>query len=137
MKTEIEEQQRAARVAKRLPQDTIQTHMLEFLPYEYRGNTISIETTTDEFTSVCPMTGLPDFGRLHLIYVPDATIVELKSLKYYLFQYREVGVFYEHLVNKVLEDLWQGLQPASIEVHGVFTPRGGLQTTVKASRNKK
>ena len=79
------------------------------------------------------MTGLPDFGTIRLRYVPDRKIVELKSFKYYLLQYRNVGIFYEHLVNRILDDLVSVLSPKHMEVTGIFTARGGITTRVTAT----
>ena len=88
--------------------------------------------TAHEFTSVCPVTGHPDFATLTFTYVADKTCVELKSLKLYLQSYRNEGVFYEALVNRILGDLVELLQPRSMEVKGAFTVRGGMSTVVVA-----
>lgn len=87
----------------------------------------------DEFTSVCPITGMPDFGTITVTYVPDRLCVELKSLKYYLFGFRQQGIFYEAVVNHVLDDLVQACRPRSMTVTGAFTVRGGIRSTVTAS----
>ena len=108
--------------------------ILEAMDYQYAGKRpIDIEIQQPEFTSVCPMTGLPDFGCITITYRPDRRIVELKSLKYYLMQYRNVGIFYEHVVNKILNDLSGAISPLSITVVGAFTSRGGISTTVTAT----
>ncbi len=113
--------------------DTVKSDILEAMPYQYAGQRpIDIEIKQPEFTSVCPMTGLPDFGCITITYTPNRQIVELKSLKYYLMQYRNVGIFYEHVVNKILEDLSGAIAPHRIMVIGTFTSRGGISTTVKA-----
>jgi 7-cyano-7-deazaguanine reductase len=91
-----------------------------------------ITITVPEFTSICPKTGLPDYATLVIEYVPDALCVELKSLKMYLNAYRNLGIFNENVVNRVLRDLTRALRPRRMTVRGVFTPRGGLQTTVEA-----
>lgn len=88
--------------------------------------------TIPEFTSICPKTGLPDFATLVVTYVPDRRCVELKSLKEYVAAYRGLGIFNENVVNRVLEDLVRALEPRRMAVRGVFTPRGGIQTTVEA-----
>src|SRR5215475_9590642 len=85
-----------------------------------------------EFTSVCPKTGLPDFGRLEIRYVPDKQCLELKSLKEYLQSYRNLGIFQENIVNQVLEDVVRCAQPVRAEVKGDFRPRGGISTVVIA-----
>lgn len=85
-----------------------------------------------EFTSVCPMTGLPDFGTITLEYVPDKLCVELKSLKYYYLDYRNKGIFYEAVTNAILDDMVALLKPRSIKITGAFSTRGGLHSTVVA-----
>ena len=85
-----------------------------------------------EFTSVCPKTGLPDSGDITLTYVPDKLCLELKSLKMYTLAYRNLGIFQENVVNRVLTDLAAATRPRQMTVRGAFTPRGGIQTTVEA-----
>jgi len=92
-----------------------------------------IEIDCPEFTSVCPKTGLPDFGTITIRYVPDKLCVELKSLKYYLLQYRNEGIFYEAATNRILDDLVSALAPRSMTVEGAFTARGGIATRVVAA----
>lgn len=114
--------------------DTVRPDMLEAMDYQYAGKRpIEIEIRQPEFTSVCPMTGLPDFGCITITYTPRQRIVELKSLKFYLLQYRNVGIFYEHAVNKILDDLSGVIAPARITVVGEFTSRGGITTKVTAT----
>ena len=95
-----------------------------------------IEIECPEFTSVCPKTGLPDFGTLTIRYIPDGQCIELKSLKYYLLEYRNQGVFYEAAVNKILDDLVGACAPRFMELEGAFTARGGITTTVTAAFDK-
>ncbi len=112
--------------------DIVDSAVLEVLDYAYATKRdIEIQIDQPEFTSVCPISGLPDFGRICIRYTPKEKIVEMKSLKYYLLQYRHVGIFYEHVVNCILEDLVGLLYPKSMEVIGTFTPRGGITTTVR------
>ena len=85
-----------------------------------------------EFTSVCPKTGLPDFGEIRITYVPDARCIELKALKYYLLGFRDRGVFYERLTNQILDDLVTACAPRRMVVVGDFSARGGITTTVTA-----
>lgn len=85
---------------------------------------------------MCPKTGLPDFGTIHIHYVPDATCIELKSLKYYLLEFRNKGIFYESVTNQILDDLVAVCSPRSMRVVGEFTPRGGIKTTVTAQYEK-
>lgn len=113
--------------------EIVTADVLDPIEYHYREKRdIVITISQPEFTSVCPMTGLPDFGTLTIRYTPNRYIVELKSLKYYLLQYRSVGMFYEHVSNRILDDLVQVLQPKRMEVTGQFTSRGGLTTDVCA-----
>ena len=103
------------------------------LDYEYKlKRDIDIVIEQTEFTSVCPMTGLPDYGSITIRYRPNSKIIELKSLKFYLLQYRNVGIFYEHVVNRILDDLVDRLDPKRMEISGAFTSRGGITTTVRA-----
>lgn len=113
--------------------DRVSADILDPIEYGYRGSRdIDIVIRQPEYTSVCPMTGLPDVGCITIRYRPDKTIVELKSLKYYLLQYRNVGIFYEHVVNRILDDLVGVLLPKRMEVTGEFTARGGITSTVTA-----
>ncbi len=110
--------------------DTIDPGVLQVLDYGYRTQRdIEINIDQPEFTSVCPISGLPDFGCIRIQYKPNDKIIELKSLKYYLVQYRSVGIFYEPVVNRILEDLVSCVRPKFMEVVGTFTPRGGITTT--------
>jgi 7-cyano-7-deazaguanine reductase len=104
----------------------IETWPNQFPDYE-------IEIVIPEFTSMCPKTGLPDFGRLTLRYVPEGKCLELKSLKMYLLAYRNLGIFYENVVNRFLRDVVKAAQPASATVTGEFTPRGGLHSKITAT----
>ena len=95
-----------------------------------------IRISCPEFTSVCPMTGLPDFGEIRITYVPDARCVELKSLKYYMVEFRNRGIFYEAVTNQILDDLVTLLEPRRITVVGDFSARGGITTAVTATYSK-
>jgi 7-cyano-7-deazaguanine reductase len=113
--------------------DIIETKMLEPIDYSYKGRRdIEIEIDQPEYTALCLRTGLPDFGCITVSYIPDGHIIELKSLKYYLLQYRNVGIFYENAVNRILDDLVAVLSPRQMSVTGRFTARGGISTTVTA-----
>ncbi|MEQ1871433.1 MAG: preQ(1) synthase [Vicinamibacterales bacterium] len=105
---------------------------LETFPNPRPQRDFEILIECPEFTSVCPMTGLPDFGTIRITYVPDAQCVELKSLKYYLVEFRNKGIFYESATNQILDDLVALLQPRSMTVIGDFSARGGIKTKVKA-----
>ncbi len=110
--------------------ESVDASILEVVDYEYERDEL-IEIIYPEFTSVCPRTGLPDFGRIVIHYTPHKKLIELKSLKYYLLQYRQVGSFYEHLVNRILNDLVKICKPKYMEVIGEFNPRGGMETKVR------
>jgi 7-cyano-7-deazaguanine reductase len=113
--------------------DIVKTDVLVPMDYQYQNQRdIDIVIQQPEYTSVCPMTGLPDVGCITITYRPYNKIIELKSLKFYLLQYRNVGIFYEHVVNRILEDLVAVLAPKYMEIMGDFTARGGMTTKVTA-----
>lgn len=118
----------------------IDTACLECFAYEYAdkpvGKAMEITTSTDEFTSVCPFSGLPDFARVTIAYVPTAYCLELRSLKYYLMSYRDVGIWYEHLVNRMLEDLVKACKPQRMRIEIQCKPRGGLESIVTAQYDR-
>ena len=103
---------------------------LEVWPNQYPGYVIT--TRYPEYTSVCPKTGLPDYGTITIQYKPRKSCVELKSLKMYLLAYRDLAIFYENAVNKILHDIVGAVQPEWCVIKGEFTPRGGLNTTIFA-----
>src|SRR5215471_2929512 len=105
---------------------------IETWPNQYRTG-YEIEISMPEFTSVCPKTGLPDHGTLTLRYVPNRLCLELKSLKLYTLAYRNLGIFQENVVNRVLQDVVAAVHPVSATVIGDFSPRGGLSTLVTAT----
>ena len=104
---------------------------IETWPNQYAD--YEIEIVNPEFTSVCPKTGLPDFGKVVLRYVPDQLCLELKSYKMYMLAYRDLGIFQENVVNRMLRDVVKAAKPVTATVIGDFTPRGGLGTIVTAS----
>ena len=107
--------------------------MLETFANQFPERDYTIEIVCPEFTSVCPKTGQPDFGILTISYVPAAKCVELKSLKLYLQQFRNEGIFYEHATNRILDDLVAEVAPRRMTLRAAFTPRGGIATTVTAT----
>jgi 7-cyano-7-deazaguanine reductase len=111
--------------------------LLRTLPYEYPHRKVNVELSTQEFTCVCPFSGLPDFARILIRYVPRKKLIELKSLKFYLFAFRNVKIYNEHAVNKILEDLTNALHPYEMEVVGEFTSRGGIENKVSASLKRR
>jgi 7-cyano-7-deazaguanine reductase len=96
-----------------------------------------IEIVIPEYTAICPKTGLPDFGTIYVYYVPDRWCLELKSLKEYINAYRNLGIFYENAVNRILQDLVSACKPVSMRVRGEFTPRGGIQSKIEANYSRK
>jgi 7-cyano-7-deazaguanine reductase len=107
--------------------------ILEVFDNTYPNRDYTIEIVNPEFTSVCPKTGLPDFGTITLRYVPNHSCVELKSLKYYFLEFRNAGIFYENVTNRILDDLVAVMQPRSITVTTEWKARGGITETVTAS----
>jgi 7-cyano-7-deazaguanine reductase len=105
-------------------------YQLEVVPNRYGDRNYTVNISIPEFTCVCPKTGLPDFGTIMISYIPDESIVELKSLKYYILNFRNMGIFHEEVTNRILDDLKDALQPREIEVVGEFHPRGGIRTVV-------
>jgi 7-cyano-7-deazaguanine reductase len=124
MKRAYTDEHAAAGVHADLPE--IETWPNQYADYE-------IEIVMPEFTSVCPKTGLPDFGKIVLRYVPGRSCLELKSYKMYLLAYRDLGIFQENVVNRILQDVVKAARPVRATVIGEFTPRGGLGTLVTAS----
>jgi 7-cyano-7-deazaguanine reductase len=124
MKRAYTDEHAAAGVDAPLPE--IETWPNQYADYE-------IEIVMPEFTSVCPKTSLPDFGKIVLRYVPDKSCLELKSYKMYLLAYRDLGIFQENVVNRVLQDVVKAANPVSATVTGDFSARGGLTTLVTAS----
>jgi 7-cyano-7-deazaguanine reductase len=118
---------------------------LETFDNEFPQRDYLIRIECPEFTSVCPKTGQPDFGSLVFEYVPDVKCVELKSLKLYLQQFRNEGIFYEHVTNSIIEDFVAVVQPRQVTLTAKFTPRGGISSVItvrhegpmRGSRNKK
>ncbi len=127
MKTAYTDEHARAGIDAPLPE--IETFANQYPGYE-------IQIAIPEFTSVCPKTGLPDFGKLTLTYTPDKKCLELKSLKMYALAYRNLGIFYENVVNRFLRDVVAAAEPVSARVIGEFRPRGGLESRVTAAWNR-
>lgn len=109
------------------------SEQLETFANQYPGRDYVIEIVCPEFTSMCPKTGQPDFGTITYIYTPDQLCVELKSLKLYLQRFRNEGIFYENVINRLLDDFVKACRPRQLKVIGAFTARGGITTTVTCS----
>ena len=113
-----------------------QYKILETFENKFPNRDYEINISCPEFTAVCPKTGQPDFATINIKYTPDKLCIELKSLKLYMFSYRDIGEFHEHATNKILEDIVKVCKPRKAEVVGDFNVRGGIKTVVKASYNK-
>lgn len=122
--------------SQRLPVENISAEVLEALPFEPHDPDSVIEILNPEFTSLCPKTGLPDFGSIRIRYTPYRHIVELKSLKYYFMQFRCTGIFYEQLTRLIRDQLVEKLDPLEMTVTAEFTPRGGLSSRVVSTYRK-
>jgi 7-cyano-7-deazaguanine reductase len=112
------------------PRD-VRPDVLETFPYEYPGSPAIVEISTDEFTAVCPWSGLPDFGTVTVRYLPRDRVLELRSFKYYLLSYRNVGIYQEHAANRILSDLTRACAPEWLELELDYRIRGGVHTVVR------
>ncbi|GAB1372436.1 preQ(1) synthase [Candidatus Kapaibacterium sp.] len=110
--------------------------IIETFPNPAPERDYEITHINDEFTSVCPKTGLPDFGRVIVSYIPDQTCIELKALKYYFFEFRNKGIFYEAITNQILNDLVACCEPREMEVTTEWKVRGGINSVIKAKYTK-
>ncbi len=112
--------------------EAIRADVLETFPYEAKGDPLDVDIDTDEFTAVCPWTGLPDFGEVIVSYVPNEVVLELRSYKYYLLSYRNVGMVQEHVTRRILDDLVAAVQPVRMTVSTDYRIRGGIHTVCTA-----
>ncbi len=111
--------------------DVVRADVLETFAYEYPGSAAVVSVTTDEFTAVCPWSGLPDFGTVAVEYLPRERVLELRSFKYYLLSYRNVGIYQEHAANRILADLVRACAPQWVELSLDYRVRGGMHTIVR------
>jgi 7-cyano-7-deazaguanine reductase len=109
---------------------------LETFPNQHPGRRYTVTLVCPEFTCICPVTGQPDFATITIRYIPDRRILESKSLKLYLWSYRQEGAFHEHVTNQILDDLVEALDPTYCHVSGAFNVRGGISITVDAEYEK-
>ncbi len=116
---------------------SIDKSALDVFPYEYAGRDIVINIDTDEFTVVCPWSGLPDFATIKIDYIPDRVCIELRALKYYLLSYRNVGIYQEHAVNRILDDLVHRAKPKWMKVTADYKVRGGIHTVASREYRRK
>jgi len=108
----------------------LDTPQIEAWENQYADKVYTVNLEIPEFTCICPKTGLPDFAVINIEYSPRKLCVELKSFKLYTVFFRSVGIFHEHLINKMLEDFVKAVKPRWVKIHGVFNPRGGIKTSV-------
>ena len=118
------------------PIEEMNLYPLDTFEYEYVGNRIEIEFTSAEFTAICPFSDFPDFATLRIRYVPNRRCIELKSMKLYINSFREVKIFYEHVVNRILEDFVAACDPLEFHIEGDFNARGNIKTVIRASYQK-
>ena len=114
----------------------LKTPAIEVWENKYSDRDYTVRLSVPECTCICPKTGLPDFATLDISYGPDQSCVELKSFKMYIVAFRDVGIFHEHLVNKILDDFVRACRPRWARVEGTVNPRGGITTTVAAEYKK-
>ena len=112
------------------------TKQLETFPNHHRGREYMITMKTEEFTTICPLTGQPDFAEISIQYIPDQKILESKSLKLYLWSFRDRGVFHEHVTNEILDDIVSALEPVFCKVTADFAVRGGISIKIEAEYKK-
>ncbi len=115
------------------PRAEMNLYPLDTFAYEYPGERIEINFTSNEFTAVCPFSDFPDFATLHIRYVPDRRCVELKSLKLYINSFRDMKIFHEHVVNQIRDDFVRACDPLEFHIEGDFNVRGNIKTVVRAS----
>jgi 7-cyano-7-deazaguanine reductase len=123
-------------VIESTPVEEMNLYPLDTFAYEYVGREIAISFDCPEFTAICPFSDFPDFATLRIEYVPNERCIELKSLKLYVNSFRDVKIFHEHVVNKVLEDFVAACDPLRVEITGDFNVRGNIKTTIRASYRK-
>jgi len=117
--------------------ETVDVKVLMTVPYEYPGKKVVVNIETDEFTAVCPYSGLPDFATIKINYIPSKELIELRSLKYYLLSYRNVGIYQEHVVNRILKDLVKLCRPKWMQVIADYKIRGGVHTVASVEWGRK
>ena len=118
------------------PAGEMNLYPLDTFAYEYPGRRIEINFTSSEFTAICPFSDFPDFATLKICYVPNRRCIELKSLKLYINSFREVKIFHEHVVNRIMEDFVAACDPLEVQIEGDFNLRGNIKTVIRASYEK-
>ena len=120
-------------VIEETPPEALQLAPLDTFAYNYVGKEIRIDFTCPEFTAICPFSDFPDFATIKIEYVPNELCIELKSLKLYINSFRNVKMFHEHVINRVLDDFVKACDPISVEIEGDFNVRGNIKTVIRAS----
>jgi 7-cyano-7-deazaguanine reductase len=118
------------------PNEEMNLYPLDTFEYEYPGNPIEINFTSTEFTAICPFSDFPDFATLRIRYVPNRRCIELKSLKLYINSFRDVKIFHEHVVNRILDDFVAACDPLEFHIEGDFNLRGNIKTVIRASYHR-
>ena len=113
--------------------EAMELHPLETFQYKYKGKEITISFECPEFTAICPFSDFPDFATIKIDYVPNELCIELKSLKLYINSFRQVKIFHEHVINRILEDVVGACDPLRVEIEGDFHVRGNIKTVIRAS----
>lgn len=120
-------------VIEETPPEALQLAPLDTFAYQYTGKEIRINFTCPEFTAICPFSDFPDFATINLEYVPNELCIELKSLKLYINSFRNVKMFHEHVINRILDDFVKACDPLAVEIEGDFNVRGNIKTVIRAS----
>jgi len=115
------------------PPDAMNLHPLDTFEYKYKGKETAVSFTCPEFTAVCPFSDFPDFATIKIEYVPNELCIELKSLKLYINSFRNVKIFHEHVVNRIIDDFVRACDPERVEIEGDFNVRGNIKTVIRAS----
>jgi 7-cyano-7-deazaguanine reductase len=127
---------RVAIAHRSTPEDRLRLHPLHVFEYEHRGRETEIDFTIPEFTAICPFSDFPDFATIRIVYVPDRWCIELRSLKLYVNSFRNVKIFHEHAVQRILKDFVRACSPMRVKIEGDFNVRGNIKTVVRASYRK-
>lgn len=120
-------------VIEETPPAALRLAPLDTFAYQYQGKAIRISFTCPEFTAICPFSDFPDFATIKIEYVPNALCIELKSLKLYIHSFRDVKIFHEHVINRILEDFVQACDPVAVDIEGDFNIRGNIKTVIRAA----
>jgi 7-cyano-7-deazaguanine reductase len=123
-------------VIEETPPDEMRLPLLDTFQYKYKGKELKISFTCPEFTAICPFSDFPDFATIRIDYVPNELCIELKSLKLYINAFRDVKIFHEHVVNRILDDFVRACDPLVVDIEGDFNVRGNIKTVMRASYRK-